>query len=297
MRFLVLWPALAMREIDEELLDIKREIIESRGLVIKTNNLTNALSADLKSIAKRQGTYERRISWNSATAYIVFVLVVFGALKLAWDARVDQVTAKTQEQGADNERLRKELKETLKREEDRARAEARAAQFYELVRQGKRADIVDGYASLAKEPLSKTESAVFTDAVERARSELAQQLYLAGLDKMKMQRWQEAASQFEDSLRHKEDASTTGPVRLALAETQRKLSKQKDAVAQLQKLLEGSPPRELQDDALYLMAKCQEDLQAWNDAKETWRELIRKHADSHFAPEARILLKGLELMH
>ena len=160
-----------MREIDEELLDIKREIIESRGLVIKTNNLTNALSADLKSIAKRQGTYERRISWNSATAYIVFVLVVFGALKLAWDARVDQVTAKTQEQGADNERLRKELKETLKREEDRARAEARAAQFYELVRQGKRADIVDGYPSLAKEPLSKTESAVFSDAVQRARSD------------------------------------------------------------------------------------------------------------------------------
>lgn len=286
-----------MREIDEELLDIKREIIESRGLVIKTNNLTNALSADLKSIAKRQGTYERRISWNSATAYIVFVLVVFGALKLAWDARVDQVTAKTQEQGADNERLRKELKETLKREEDRARAEARAAQFYELVRQGKRADIVDGYPSLAKEPLSKTESAVFTDAVERARSELAQQLYLAGMDKMKVQRWQEAASNFEDSLRHKDDASTTGPVRIALAETQRKLGKQKDAVAQLQKLLEGAPPRDLQDDALYLMAKCQEDLQAWNDAKETWRELIRKHADSHFAPEARILLKGLEMLH
>ena len=286
-----------MREIDEELLDIKREIIESRGLVIKTNNLTNALSADLKSIAKRQGTYERRISWNSATAYIVFVLVVFGALKLAWDARVDQVTAKTQDQGADNARLRQELKEALKREEDRARAEARAAQFYELVRSGKRADIVDGYGSLAKEALSKTESAVFSDAVERARSELAQQLYLAGLEKMKVQRWQEAATLFEDSLRHEDTAAIAAPVRLALAETERRLGKQKDSIAQLQKLLEGSPPRELQDDALYLMAKCQEDLQAWNDAKETWRELIHKHADSHYAPEAKMLLKGLELLH
>ena len=43
----------AMHEVDDELRDIKREIIESRGLVIKTNNLTNALSADIKSIAKR----------------------------------------------------------------------------------------------------------------------------------------------------------------------------------------------------------------------------------------------------
>ena len=68
-----------VHEVDEELREIKREIIESRGLVIKTNNLTNALSADIKSIAKRQQTYERRLSWNSATAYVVFVVVVFAA--------------------------------------------------------------------------------------------------------------------------------------------------------------------------------------------------------------------------
>lgn len=286
-----------MREIDEELLDIKREIIESRGLVIKTNNLTNALSADLKSIAKRQTAYERRISWNSATAYIAFVLVVFGALKLAWDARVDQVTAKTQDQATENERLRRDLKDALKREEDRARGEARAAQFYELVKQGKRADIVDGYPAIEKEPLSKTEASVFADALLRAQSDLAQQLYLQGLDKMKVQRWQEAASALEDSLRHRDDSQTTGPVRLALAETQRKLGKPKDSVLMLQKLLESSPPRELQDDALYLMAKCQEDLQAWNDAKETWRELIRRHPDSHFVAEARIWLRSLEMRH
>jgi len=78
-----------MDEFDEELRELKREIIETRGLIIRTNNLTNALSADLKSIAKRQQGYERRLVWNSASAYIVFVIVVFVALKLAWDARVD----------------------------------------------------------------------------------------------------------------------------------------------------------------------------------------------------------------
>src|SRR5690242_196961 len=84
-----------VHEVDEELREIKREIIESRGLVIKTNNLTNALSADIRSIAKRQQTYERRITWNSATSYVVFVVVVFAALKLAWDARIDQIKAET----------------------------------------------------------------------------------------------------------------------------------------------------------------------------------------------------------
>ena len=34
-----------MDDIDEELAEIKREIVESRGLVIKTNNLTSALAS------------------------------------------------------------------------------------------------------------------------------------------------------------------------------------------------------------------------------------------------------------
>ena len=58
-----------MDEVGEELRDIKREIIESRGLVIKTNNLTNALAADLKGIGKRQQSFERRAFWNSAAAW------------------------------------------------------------------------------------------------------------------------------------------------------------------------------------------------------------------------------------
>src|SRR5688572_28081809 len=56
-----------------ELEEIKREIVESRSLSIKTNNLINALSADLKSIAKRQQGYERRVFVNSATAYAVTI--------------------------------------------------------------------------------------------------------------------------------------------------------------------------------------------------------------------------------
>src|SRR5437667_12809702 len=82
-----------MHEVDEELREIKREIIESRGLVIRTNNLTNALSADIKSIAKRQQGYERRLAWNSATAYVVFVVVVFASLKYWVDARVEAIAA------------------------------------------------------------------------------------------------------------------------------------------------------------------------------------------------------------
>ena len=285
-----------MNESDEELRDIKREIIESRGLVIKTNNLTNALRADIKSIAKRQQSYERKLSWNSATAYVVFVLVVFAALKLAWDARVDQIKAETEQKSIDNERLKKELNEARKKDEDRAHAEARAAQFYELIRQGKKVEIVEQYEGVKKGVLSKTEEGVFADAAERAKNDLAVLSYQQALDKSRVQRWQEAATLYEDSLKYKEDSAIAPSVRLGLAEAYRHLSRQKDAIPVLVTLSENAVDREVQDDALYMLALCQMDIQAWNDAKNTWRTLIRRFPDSRFTPEARLQLQGLQLL-
>ena len=286
-----------VQEVDEELREIKREIIESRGLAIKTNNLTNALSADIKSIAKRQQTYERRLTWNSATAYIVFVIVAFAALKLAWDARIDQIKAETEQRAADNDRLRSEVREARKREEDRARAEARAAQFYDLVRSGKRNQVVEQWETLKKEVLSKAELSMFGDAVERARNELAAQLYQQGVDKARLQRWQDAATAFEESLKYKDDSAIAPSVKLGMAEAYRHLARQKEAILILVALAEDSVDKEIHDDALYQLAWCQTDLQAWNDAKASWRTLIRRFPDSRFAAEAKAQLAQLQLNH
>ena len=65
-----------------ELEQVKREIVESRGLTIKTNNLVNALAADLKSISKRQQGAERKVVINSATAYVVTIAILLVFVKL-----------------------------------------------------------------------------------------------------------------------------------------------------------------------------------------------------------------------
>src|SRR5262245_20138524 len=99
----------------DELRDIKREIVESRGLIIKTNNLTNALAADLKSISKRQLGFERRAFWNSAGANLLFVVVVLGMVKLAWDARSDAVMAETAGSRQKIQKIEKELEDMRRR--------------------------------------------------------------------------------------------------------------------------------------------------------------------------------------
>ena len=50
-------------------------------------------------------------------------------------------------------------------------------------------------------------------------------------------------------------------------------------------------------DALFMLAQCQTDIQAWNEAKNTYRTLIRRFPDSHFVPESKMNLSTLQLTH
>src|SRR5580692_6911978 len=146
----------------DELRDIKREIVESRGLIIKTNNLTNALAADLKSISKRQIGFEKRAFWNSAGANLLFVVIVIGVVKLAWDARIDAVSAETSGTKQKIAKLEKDLDDTRRRADERTRAEGDASAFYELIREGRRQEVIDGFEAVRQKPLSRAEIAFFT---------------------------------------------------------------------------------------------------------------------------------------
>jgi TolA-binding protein len=286
-----------MNDFDDELREIKREIVESRGLIIKTNNLTNALAADLKGISKRQMGYERRAFWNSASANLLFVVVVIGVVKLAWDARVDAVQTETK--GA-RDRITKyetDLKDIQQRLDARAKAESDAAAFYELIRAERRQEVIEGFEALRKAQLTRAEIAFFTDAVEEARSELSIKSYQTGLDHMRTGRWHEAAVAFEDAIRQKETASHTPSARLNLARAYRKLNRQRDAIPILMTLSEASPDREVMDDATFLLAECLLDIQAWNDAKTTLRAFIRRFPDSPYINDARLALADVSLRH
>ena len=97
-----------MRDVDDEVRQIKKEIVESRGLIIKTNNLVNALGADIKSIAKRQAGYERRLNWNSGVAIAVIGVLSFVGLKLYFDAQIGGVRSEMTDAETAAEELRSE---------------------------------------------------------------------------------------------------------------------------------------------------------------------------------------------
>lgn len=284
-------------EVSDELVEIKREIVESRGLVIKTNNLTNALAADLKAITKRQQAFERRAFWNSWGANALFVLVVIAVVALAWDARMDNVEAKTKGSQEKIASLEEERKESRAKLEERAAAESAAAAFYDVVRSERQKDIIEGFDTVRKLPLSRAELAFFQDAVDKAKGELSVKAYQTGLDHARTGRWHEAAQAFEEAVSRKSSGAHIPSAKLYLARAYKKLNRQRDAIPLLMPLSEASPDPEIMDDATFLLAECFIDIQAYNDAKTTLRAFVRRFPDSPLMNDARMALADLSIKH
>jgi len=285
----------AMRDADDEIREIKTEIIESRSLIIKTNNLTNSLAADIKSIAKRQAGYERRFTWNSAVAYVLFATLSFVGLKLWSDVRINEIGSEKVELTRQVKELRHDLEEETRRAEKREQAEAKAASFYALIRKKDYTRVVEGYDEIRQEQLSKAEAEFFSDTEERFRLQLSVNAYQAGLGLMRTGRYAEAAESFQDAIRLKEEASHIPAVKLDLARALLHLGRAGEATLLAQEVIEQNIDKELQDDATWLLSECADDLGNIDDARNALRALLRRWPRSALIPDARKRLSDLNL--
>jgi TolA-binding protein len=286
-----------MDDFGTELEEIRREIVESRALSIKTNNLVNALSADVNSIAKRQQSYERGLRWNSAVAYVVTVVGLLIVGKVIVDARVETVRANTRDQHDELERLQRETATLRSNYETRAKDERKAAEIYELVTAKKYAELLKEYDNLSSANLTRIEQQVFAAARERARNELSLELYLEGVEHVRTGRWQEAEQSLTQSLRYKSDGSHVPNTRYLLARALKALGQQRQAIPILMGLAEASADKEVTDQASLLLADCQIEIEAYNDAKATLRTFLRRFPTGTLSNEARAKLADLQLHH
>lgn len=286
-----------MDDVGTELEEIKREIVESRALTIKTNNLVNALSADVNSIAKRQHRAEQNLKLHSVAAYLAFVVVMLIVGKVVVDARVEAERSQSKDRRERVTQLEKELQLHQSREEAQVRSERSAAEFYALVLNQNRAEILQQYPEVAKLNLTKTEQVVFRNAYDQAKGELSLMSYHEGLDHVQAERWHEAEQALRLSLKDKVEAAHSPGARYQLCRALRALGRQREAIPMLIKLSEASTDKELMDEATFLLAEAQIDLSAWNDAKATLRSFIRRFPSSARINDARGKLADLQLYH
>ncbi len=153
---------------DKALDEIRREVIEGRNLVIKTDNQLKTLHAELKLVGKRQEDFQRRQWISSAVAYAAFVgLCVAGTIAIS--------NARTASVGLDRERLEKQVKELTAQIEqlkavDLALAsnERTASEIYKVMTQAQGDERLKGVDALAKIDQSKLSAFARVVLIDRA---------------------------------------------------------------------------------------------------------------------------------
>jgi TolA-binding protein len=282
-----------MRDVDDEVHEIKKEIVESRALIIKTNNLVNALGADIKSIAKRQAGYERRLNWNSGIAIAVIGVLSFVGLKLYFDAQIGGIRSEMTSAEATVEELRGDLDDEVRRASERATAAGKAAKFYDLIRARKRLEVVQGYPEMVKEALSPAEAAVFRDFEQQFRRDLSLEAYQKGLALVEARKHEAAIERFQEAIKLDPNGAHIPAVKAGLATELRRAKRSGEALVLAQQVAEQTADSALQPDGWWLVALSARDLNDLDTAREALKTLIRKWPRSALSRDARPLLRDL----
>ncbi len=164
-----------MADLDKELSDIRREVIESRNLVIRADNQLKTLHAEVKTVGRRLDEAMLQQRYSSVAAYVLFALLAVGAGLIVSIVR-GSVAAH------EHDRLTQQLSEaTAALEQARAQAASAAAasrsasDVYRTLAEGpvdERLKAVPALARLDQAHLTPLERRALQERVEMTRREV-----------------------------------------------------------------------------------------------------------------------------
>jgi tetratricopeptide (TPR) repeat protein len=243
-----------MVDSDKMFLDLKKEVIEARNLVIKNDNLLKSLHGDVKKVIDKQEAFEKRAWGTSVTAYIIIAaLSAVGAYKFA----SVEVRATTEELvGA--RAARKNAEDTAgqirAQQEATERASKKALEVFDRLAGDddvQRAEALNELAKMDMKKLSPMEQRALEDKSRALRAEAARQALEAGRTALNRRDWKSA----NDALTRYMTMTTKidDQANLMLGEARHALRQYKDAVEPLQKFLKDSPNSKQADYATSLL--------------------------------------------
>jgi TolA-binding protein len=284
-----------VERLEEVLREVHREVIETRGATIKTDNAVRNLAGELKQIATRQDGYERRATVNSVAAYILFAVVAFAGLLLFFRAALSR--AELDHQLVDQQRTALETRMAdLESELERRRESERAAyEFYELLMSGRGVDVVERWSVVQGRLTDRATIELFRLEVDRLRHQLAREAYELGLQNARNQLWEVARDSFTRSISYVDVAPYSPSLYFHLGEALYNLDDYASAIRYYDlTIADGSMDRPQAILAYFHRAECLQRTDRTLEAIEAYRLFARRYDDHHWAGTARSRIERLE---
>ncbi|HUU03690.1 MAG TPA: hypothetical protein VM425_19800 [Myxococcota bacterium] len=267
--------------------EIKKEIIESHNLIIKTDNLVKNLASEIKAVQKKQERYERKYIFNSVVAYVIFVVVIFGGLYVAFDAKVGVVRHEKQALEEKLQKAKAEIDGLQNKLSVRARQEKVTERFLRLKKENRPFDALKVAENLDASMLSP----VMAHMVERETTDLRRTLAMESLDAGKTlyqkAHLNKALRELDRALQIKPPAELAAKIQQQRAQVLLKLNRNAQAAEAFLAAAQADPASKSADYLLYMAAGTLETSGDVPRALQAYERVLKDHPASPYASQAR----------
>jgi TolA-binding protein len=267
--------------------EIRRDIAEAHAVATRTHNAVATLAASLKEVVTRQAKYERGLNLNSFIAYILFTVLLGGGFYLLYRSRSGQLAAerdaalrKQSEAAEDAATVRRDLAA-------RDEADKKAGAFYGLLKDGKKADAIAQWPDLQKEKLGPVEQQVLQEGVARARTEIVDAGYTAGVEAVRGEQWKKATSELKRALTYEEEGPRAAQMRYFYGVALTKQGDYQEAVRQLETAMTGGVEKNVGPDVRYYLAMALDLGKQLERARTEYLKFADAHPNHQWAMWAR----------
>lgn len=281
----------AERSFDE----IRREVIESRNLVIKTDNLLKSLHAELKTVSKRQEDFEKKTLFSSAAAYVLLAGLCLGLSYFYFSARGATEVADRKRVEAQLTEARAELQKVQASQASAARNKTQAMEVHRQLLQARgeqRLKAVEAYKALDATLLSDLEKWALSDRATALSQELGQSSFERGKAAFRRNEYSLAVQDLERflSLNPSEEEALDAQFFLGAAYSQ--MRKPQQVILHLAKFVEKDKKSKTRDYAMLLLSQAYEQTQQFEKAIEVARAAIAAYPASEFLPGLKARLSA-----
>lgn len=236
--------------------EIRREVIESRNMTIKTDNALKSLHAELKIVSGQQDAFQKRTWFSTGAAYVVFsALCVAGVIVIS--------NARASSANADRERLEKQVGD-LNATIDKLKADASAAQAAEqsalqvyktmtTLPGEERLKGIDALSKLDQGKLSPFAKLVLQERAVLLRKEVGGAVLEKGKAAFRKQDWAETINQLNRFLTMEPLPEDALDASFYLGNAYFQSRKYAEAIPVLNRFVEGDKKARLRDFALLML--------------------------------------------
>jgi tetratricopeptide (TPR) repeat protein len=281
---------------DGDISALRKEVIEARNLVIKTDNLLKNLHAELKQMGRKHEEQEKRHWMTSVTAYVGFAVIAgVGAIAFAnaevrtarSDAQANEVRAAT---------LQKDAEKIKAADQTRRDTSEKALRVYDLLGTEKEGPGLNQAMTQAmhldRGQMTALEAKAIDERAAGMKRQLAEAARSAGESAFRRQDWKAAAQDLGRYVELEPKVSDNmiwfhlGSARVQTREFQ-------GAIQPFENFLKSTGGTKTAQYAGLLLGQAYEEVGNAARAREVYERAVTLYPGSDFAPQLRNRLKKL----